>query len=418
MKNTMCLGWIVVLSLLGTACPPTSTGTTPQDGGDMGAGNPDSSAVTDGPTGGLAFQPSNVTVASVMAQIASAQDEEIMGGCSSIGISTRPPIGSCTQSPITMTTEQTTAGPQPVALIVVKSLKIDANVAVLVEGDIPLVIVSLGDVTLESGASIQANSISHLSYTGPGGAPSPTNGDEKGNGPGAGAAGDTTGDTSIGAGGGAFCGVGGPGGAASAAAKPYGSSDLRPLLGGSSGGTANGGGGAGGGAIQISAMGAISVIGDAYITTGGQGGASCINGACSAGGSGGAILLEGTTVNVAGILAANGGAGGSGSGGGSDALPLMTSQLPSEAPGGPATDSSAAGGNGSAGSVTAGSPGLAGTESTTKPGGSISGGGGGGAGWIRVNTPSGMATLTGILSPNTTTSCASQGTVRSMSAGP
>ncbi len=412
MKNVKSPGWIVVLALLAAGCSPTSPGTT-QEGGTT-----DSSGKSDTATSGFAFQPSNVTIASVMAQVGMAQDEEITGDCDPIGIFTLDPVRTCFKSPITKTTEPTTAGPQPVALIVVKSLKIDANVPVLVEGSIPLVVVSLGDVTLESGASIQANSISHLSYTGPGGSPAPTSADEKGNGPGAGAAGNTTGNTSIGAGGGAFCGAGGPGGAASAAATAYGSSDLRPLLGGSSGGTANGGGGAGGGAIQISAMGTISVIGNAYITTGGQGGASCINGACSAGGSGGAILLEGTSVNVAGIVAANGGAGGSGSGGGSDALPLMTSQLPSAAQGGPATSDSAAGGNGSAGSVTAGSPGLAGTMSTKNPGGSISGGGGGGAGWIRVNTPSGSATLSGILTPNTTTSCGSQGKVRSMSAGP
>ena len=245
MKSVKRLRWLVVLAPLAAACSPTSPGTTPADGGQS-----DSSGVTDAAAGGLTFQPSNVTLASVMAQMANAQDEEITGGCSSIGISTLDPARTCTMSPITMTTEPTTTGPQPVGLIVVKSLKIDANVAVLVEGEVPLVIVSLGDVTLESGASIQANSLSHVSYVGPGGFPAPTSGDEKGNGPGAGAAGNTSGNTSIGAGGGAFCGTGGPGGSASAAAAAYGSSDLRPLLGGSSGGTANGGGGAGGGAIQ------------------------------------------------------------------------------------------------------------------------------------------------------------------------
>jgi hypothetical protein len=40
------------------------------------------------------------------------------------------------------------------------------------------------------------------------------------------------------------------------------------------------------------------------------------------------------------------------------------------------------------------------------------GGGGGGAGWIRINTTSGSATLTGgTVSPSAGTSCMSQGTL-------
>jgi hypothetical protein len=38
-------------------------------------------------------------------------------------------------------------------------------------------------------------------------------------------------------------------------------------------------------------------------------------------------------------------------------------------------------------------------------------GGGGGAGRIRINTASGSATITGIVSPDPTTSCVSQGKI-------
>src|SRR5579863_7520604 len=101
------------------ACSPTSPGTAPLDGGKTDSGDK-----ADGAAGGLAFQPSNVTLASIMAQVAKAEDEEITGGCSSIGISTLTPLRTCTKSPITLT-EETTDKLQPygtlhVALIVVK----------------------------------------------------------------------------------------------------------------------------------------------------------------------------------------------------------------------------------------------------------------------------------------------------------
>jgi hypothetical protein len=362
------------------------------------------------PSGSLPFQPSNLSADSVTAMAAMAVAEDVeTADCQIQTIAANLGAG-CLMSPITTTTEAFGAGQtQTVALIVVQSLKLGSNGVLMVQGDLPLVIVSLGDVTLDSNAAILANSASALDYLGPGGAAEQGNENTKGLGPGGGPAGNTM--TYIGAGGGSFCGLGGAGGGATAQSPAYGSADLRPLQGGSSGGSGTGdpgGSGAGGGAIQIVAAGTITVGANAYITVGGQGAHSCIGGACSAGGSGGAILLEAPTVKVAGILAANGGAGGSGQTPGSDGLPLSGGTAPTAAPGGSAAaGSAAAGGNGSAGAATAGSAGHAGSSTV------IPGGGGGGGGWIRINTRSGLATLTGAtLSPDTTTRCATQGELR------
>ncbi len=362
----------------------------------------------------LAFQPSNLTADSIMAQAAMAVDEDVEGtGCQIQTVASN--LGGCLMSPIVTTTEPFGAGQtQTIALVVVRSLKLGASSSMMIEGNLPLVIVSLGDVTLNSNAAIQANSSSALAYVGPGGAPEQGNGNAKGNGPGGGPAGNTM--TPIGAGGGSFCGQGGPGGGTTVQTPAYGSADVRPLQGGSSGGGATGdpgGSGAGGGAIQIVAAGSITVNTGAYITVSGQGAQSCIGGACSGGGSGGAILLEGASVTIAGILAANGGGGGSGQTAGSDGLPLSAGTAPTAAQGGAAAPgSAAAGGKGSAGASLVGGSGGAGSSTV------IPGGGGGGAGWIRINSASGAATLTGgTLSPGTTTPCATQGKLRTIGTG-
>ena len=67
----------------------------------------------------------------------------------------------------------------------------------------------------------------------------------------------------------------------------------------------------------------------------------------------------------------------------------------------------AAGGNGSAGTTVAGGAGGNGDSQKSVQ----SGGGGGGAGFIRINTQAGSATLSGTLSPDATTKCMTQGTL-------
>jgi hypothetical protein len=360
----------------------------------------------------LPFQPSNISLDSITALAAQAQDEDVEGSCE---IQTdRGNLGGDLDSPVTTTTEAFGAGQtQTVALIVVNSLKLGTNGQIVVQGDLPLVIVSLGDITLGTGSSILANSSLSNDYVGPGGAGSQDNSGMNGLGLGGGHAGNY--NNYVGGGGGSFCGLGGPGGGATAQTAAYGSNDIRPLQGGSSGGYTSGGSGPGGGAIQLVAMGTLTINTNAYINAGGAGSDSCLGEGCSGGGSGGAILLEAMTVNIAGIVAANGGGGGSGAAGWSDGLPISGGEAPTAAPGGvAAAGSAAAGGNGSAGPATAGGGGGAGSIAENV----AAGGGGGGAGWIRINSASGKAVISGTLSPDKTTTCAGEGTVRTPAEGP
>jgi hypothetical protein len=100
-------------------------------------------------------------------------------------------------------------------------------------------------------------------------------------------------------------------------AKPYGSSALQPLIGGSGGGGGLGGtnysgagGGGGGGAILIASSGTINLVSTSSINASGShagGFAGTGAGSDGAGGSGGAIRLLATTVAGTGKLYANGG---------------------------------------------------------------------------------------------------------------
>ncbi|MGH7280680.1 MAG: hypothetical protein ACRELY_04085, partial [Polyangiaceae bacterium] len=124
-----------------------------------------------------------------------------------------------------------------------------------------------------------------------------------------------------------------------------------------------------------------------------------------AGGSGGAILLEAPAVTIEGILAANGGGGQGGPT--NPSFDALASDQPAQGSAA-AAGLTAAGGNGSAGGNTAGAPGGNGDSQSSVQ----SGGGGGGAGFIRINTTSGAATITGTLSPSATTTCTSQGKIQ------
>jgi hypothetical protein len=400
------------LSIL-MACGPSS----PSGSGDAGdAGHTSDAKIdvkADAPSAS-GFQPSNITMAAIMKQAPMAVDEDVENAsCGLQTLSTNLGSFLCFTSPLVKSTEVIDGQSQDVALLVVKSLKVGTMGAVSVAGDLPLILVSLGDITIESGGSIQAYSANALDVVGPDGAASQGNASTKGTGPGGGPAGSVT--NYISGGGGSFCGKGGAGGGSSAQSPTYGSADIRPLIGGSSGGAgdgAPGGSGSGGGAIQIVAMGTLTVSTNANIVAGGGGASSCITSACSAGGSGGAILLESPTVTIAGLLEANGGGGGSNAAGGADTLLQATAAAGGEAMSGTA----APGGNGSAGATTSGSPGGAGTASSTNLLGSVSGGGGGGAGWIRINST--HANLAGSVQSPSSASCFSQGPLRTASAGP
>jgi hypothetical protein len=352
----------------------------------------------------LPFQPSNVTLDAITAQIPMAQTESVTSSCT-VGTAMSNPGGDCFESPIVAATQPDGSS---VNLVVVQSLTVAAGVTVRVTGSVPLVIVALGDITLSGTLDAHSASLN----VGPGGGV-PADSDVLGVGPGGGSAGSST--AAIGGSGGSFCGLGGYGGGSTSTATPampYGNEDDRPLAGGSSGGGGDVGSGAGGGAVQIVAGGTITVATGGAINAGGEGGP--IGGLATdqnagGGGSGGAILLEATTVVIVGNVAANGGGGG-GDYANPDGADATADATP--AAGGAGGTDDAAGGNGSAGSTPSGAAGTAGT------GGLNSGGGGGGAGRIRINTSDGTAAITGVLSPSQMTACATVSTVRAAGTAP
>ncbi len=161
---------------------------------------------------------------------------------------------------------------------------------------------------------------------------------------------------------------------------------LVPLVGGSGGGQGGGGGagGGGGGAIQISALGTLTISGT--IASSGNGGRGASGAGGGGGGAGGAILLEAIDVVLASgvTLAANGGGAGSGS---ATTSGEAGRRLATAASGGSAGN---AGGNGGyrTGAPTTGTPNINDT-----------GGGGGGAGRIRINSQTESATSSSTISP-------------------
>jgi hypothetical protein len=231
-----------------------------------------------------------------------------------------------------------------------------------------------------------------------------------------------------GGGGGAFGGDGGDGGDASSSSGGAGGNQLLmtetliPLLGGSGGGGGacrsegsggdGGQGGGGGGAVQISANLTIWIEPGFGIHACGAGGTGPTSDGCAGGGggAGGGILLEAPYVAVDGILAANGGGGGGGDnwddGNPGDFNTMLGEDGhfgSTQADGGDGIDGGGDGGDGGAGSIADGEVGGSDTRA---------GGGGGGVGVIRINTRSGAADISGVVSPDAASGEFTQGTVQ------
>jgi hypothetical protein len=374
---------------------PTSAGTVGAD-----------SAASDSPsTQTLGFTPSNISLSGI--DLSKIGDEDVSRHCTiQTGMGGfQDCFGPMAGFPSANGGLVAQSDGSKVQVIVVRSLTLEPAGHISVTGGLPLALVSLGGMTLLG--SIAANASGGTAQAG-GASSSKTN--QKGAGPGGGPA--ATGTVSMpgaGAGGGSHCGKGGQGavestatGQPGAAAASYGAPAIVPLLGGSSGGTgAVGSGGAGGGALQLVAGGTFSLGAAGSINVGGGGGTfggAAGQEACG-GGSGGSLLIEAVVVKIAGILAANGGGGGGGGLGsvGFDATPDAIA-----AAGG--AGKSSMGGAGAAAASIEGVNASAGTGAA--------GGGGGGAGRIRINSMSGSADLTAAtISPDMSTSCATQGNV-------
>ncbi len=296
---------------------------------------------------------------------------------------------------------QQPGGGLTLGVFTVNSLIVNADARVRVQGANALVIIALDSIEIDG--EIDANSQFSGAFVGAGAASdssAPANG--------LGGGGGKTGDHVTSAGGAGFCGVGGaggtPSGTAAAGGPSYGNAALSPLVAGSEGGAGTlGAGGTGGGAIQLVAANRITLAGKIHV--GGEGGGSSgvfgagLSQTASGGGSGGALLLEAGSIDMSGVIASNGGGGG-GDEYGSDAT-------------GDATP--AAGGISSSANNLPGAPGAAGTVVDGAAGPSAAnangGGGGGAAGRIRFNTLTSSVTITGSMSPTSTTPCVTVGSV-------
>jgi hypothetical protein len=335
--------------------------------------------------GGFSFTPSNFTLATVDAGSlagdggpwAMAPDANITGDSDCY-------FGSPCGSPFTVTQSDGTQA----TLYILHSLTVIETAQLTLSGPNPVILAVLTTVSIQGAVYLGDGKAGGFGGSVPG--------------PGVGQ-GDALGFAdSSGAGGGSFCGVGGTGGYTTGAAPvggtTYGMASLVPLVGGSAG--AGSAVAPGGGALQIVAGQSITIGPNAHVNACGQGAQNN-----QGGGSGGAILLEAPTVVVEGTIAANGGGGGGTAFGGDNGADGNASATP--ALGGLDTyvdGGTAAGGVGSAGTTTAGGNGGA-----PDPRGMSGGGGGGGAGRIRINTASGSAMLSGVLSPGASTSCMTQG---------
>jgi hypothetical protein len=383
---------VIVLSLAAVwGCTVTSTT------------NPDGGGVT--PVGHLGFTPSN-GIAAAIADVDTSMlvdidvknaDDQLHVDCASMA------NGGCFEKTVVQSDGSS------VELYFAKSWKIEPAGVLNVNDATPVVVVALETIDVLGLISLHASGFGTVA----GGFTGTTDGAAGGPGKGVPGRSDMQGvDTGIAGGGGSFCGAGGAGGKATAtnggAGATYGTPSLVPLVGGSAGGPGSLFPGAGGGAIQLVAGTSLDVGSTGSIWAGGGAGADGTddgNYVSNGGGSGGAVLIESPTVTVAGTIAVNGGGGGGGGGGETDALDGANSATAATG-GRPGT--TGAGGNGSAGATVTGAAGGLGDAL----GGDYSpGAGGGGAGYIRINTSSGVATLTGTLSPAAGSACVSQGAI-------
>jgi len=223
----------------------------------------------------------------------------------------------CSDQPMPSITTRTQASGPDVVVLGFASLTLSDGATLQLIGDKPVTLAVYGDATING--TIDASG----STTTPGAGGNWSCG--------ASAGGNGAGSCGGGGGGGGGAGfatngaVGGQSGAPGAAGVARGNGNGSPLIGGCNGG--NGGGcatvigGGGGGAVQLSAAGTVTLGATARVlATGGaglNGGCGCSESGGGGGGSGGAVVIEGSTVStVAGAsINADGGKGGNGVGG-------------------------------------------------------------------------------------------------------
>ncbi len=389
---------LAVCFLVAAAAGCTTTATTTPDGG-----NPDKTGDGSSAAGALGFSPSNV--ADVLGTLDLSQLTDIVVEKANDQLSV-----DCNSNPGCQAAVVTQSDGTKIQLYVANSWSVLGGGVLSVLDKMPVVLVAIDSISIDGQIDASASADETV---GGGFAGSSIDVSNVG-GPGEGLPGanSSTSAPAIGGGGGSFCGVGGAGGGATATiggpGKAYGAPALVPLVPGSAGGFGDLPAGGGGGAIELVAGTAITITSGGVISVGGGGGNDGTDSgsySASGGGSGGAILLEAPTVSVAGLLEANGGGGGGGVGA---PAPVSNATVNANPAAGGAAGTSGVGGTGAGGGTTSGGPGAAGDA----VGQTVSAGaGGGGAGYIRINTMTGHADLTGAFSPGLATPCVSQGTL-------
>jgi hypothetical protein len=295
-----------------------------------------------------------------------------------------------------------------------KSFTLPPNFTIGVVGTYPLVIMSEQDALIEG--KIEASCIWDSAI-----GPTYGHAGESGDGDGAGGEGGVSGSDYGGGGGGGYGGPGaagsGNGGLGGAGGGTYGSSELIPLIGGSGGGWSGGPtgdslrgsrGGRSGGAVEIVSGGTLTIAAGGWVDASGCGGYSSWDETTpfggGGGGSGGSVLLEAPTLVVEGAVTVNGGGGGAG---GYHAELASTFGQPGQG----GVDTAATGGSPEAGNGCSGGTGNGGggDSGSAAPDctNELGGGGGGGAGRIRLNGQD--RTITGLLSPATSSEAVTEG---------
>ncbi|MGB0678238.1 MAG: hypothetical protein ACPGUV_01085 [Polyangiales bacterium] len=357
------------------------------------------------PLGGFTFRPANTDFNQLTdVDWDNLPAVEVVGSNGGSITTSDPSAFGFDEDPVELLLEQEDGS--SIAVLLVQSLKVPFGKKLRIGGRHPLAIVATDFIELEGPVELQA----HGPSSGPGGFSGSRSTSLGAGTVDTGFGGGNIGTSRYGAGGGSYCGRGGgsqgaqglPG---AASGTVYGNEQLIPLIGGSGGGSRGDGmGGGGGGALALVAGNRVVVSKDAYIHAGGGGGrfedglmTSSYGGG---GGSGGAVLIEAPQVEIAGTIAVNGGGGGGGfMRDGQDALP---NAQPAKGGQFELNGEITKGGDGSAAGQTHGETSIDGV-------GLGSGGGGGGAGRIRINSASGQAEITGVLSPSLDTVCATQG---------
>lgn len=340
------------------------------------------------------YQPSNFT-----------EDELPVAGadftvsCAVVVDTTTPSVSSGSCATLPAFTVINRPGAEPAVLFLVNNFTVMLGAALEVRGSRPAIFAVLGNVDIE-GQIVVGNAAGTSPSCGNGGVGFDGPAGQPGKGGGGGAGFGTPG------------GMGGPSGSAGGGAVGIlnGTATLIPLRGGCTGGRGGGGtvfagnsGGVGGGALQISAVGSLSI--NSLVTAFGRGGGapnSSQSFGGGGGGSGGALLFEAQAVTLGPTawVVANGGGGGEGGSLSTLNVGADGRQDSQPAPGGGM--GTPGGGNGGWGGAATASPQAGFPASTFERGG---GGGGGAVGRIRINAATSCSRAGGSLISPQTASC-------------